>query len=79
MKERIEDVDVQRPWQGDCATTGKSMEQYAAEVDDWLMERNTPAWVKRAAIAVCRAYGIRGISDPAYICNVITRERDLER
>jgi hypothetical protein len=43
------------------------------------MERDTPAWVKRAAIAVCRAYGIRGISDPAYICNVITRERDLER
>lgn len=73
-KQRIDSVEVERPWDGPCATTGVTMDEFAERVEDHWMQRETPDWIKRAAIAICRAYGIRGLADPAYICNTITRE-----
>ena len=34
---------------------------------------------KNASIRICRAYGIHGICDPAYIANVIDAEKDSSK
>lgn len=38
---------------------------------------HVPENIKRLAIRICRAYGIRGICDPMYIVNVIAFELGL--
>ena len=38
---------------------------------------NIPKGLKVLATRICRAYGIRGICDPAYIANVIAFELGL--
>lgn len=59
-----------RPWPGKCATTGKTMEQFFNDLKD------SPAYDHqcRAAVSICRAYGIRGCADPGYIVNVMRAE-----
>jgi hypothetical protein len=76
MPKTLQSVEVERPWNGRCATTGLTMDDFAERVDDQWMVRPTSDAVKRAAIAICRAYGIRGLADPAYIANTITREME---
>ncbi len=64
MTERI----TSRPWKGPCAVTRLTMEEY----DERLKHvAHLPAWATRAAVDICRAYGIKGECDPAYIANVI--------
>lgn len=65
-----------RPWRGPDATTGRTVDDFRDSFDvppqyaaDW------PEWVTRAAVSICRSYGIRGVSDPAYIANVIMGEQ----
>jgi hypothetical protein len=41
-----------RPWRGACATSGATMRDFA----DALAAVAAPAWVKRAAVALCRSY-----------------------
>lgn len=36
---------------------------------------NIPEDIKKIAIRICDAYGIRGICDPVYICNIIAVEQ----
>jgi len=66
-----EDITAQ-PWHGPCAVTGLTVDEFrtrlagpAQYADQW------PRWVTRAAVAVCRSYNVGGLSDPAYIANVI--------
>ena len=33
-----------------------------------------PADIRRAATLICQSYGLRGISDPMYVANVIAQE-----
>ena len=65
-------VEVARPWKGRCATSGLTMDEYAER----LAGVDAPDWACRAAVAICRSYGIRGWADPGYIANTIMREVD---
>lgn len=67
----ISDVDLfERPWRGPCATTLLTMEQFRERLEDCTARPMAQA----AAVWICRAYGIVGLCDPAYIANVIEAE-----
>lgn len=61
---------VHRPWKGPCATTGLTLQEFIDRLDG--VSAGPPA--KRAAIRICRAFGIVGWADPGYIANVIQDE-----
>jgi hypothetical protein len=62
---------IERMWGGPDAITGKTADQFILEAS---AAENAPDFAKAAAISICRAYGICGICDPAYIANIINRE-----
>lgn len=64
-----------RPWSGPSAFTGKTMDEYADELSGPAQHGEWPEWLTRAAVSICRSYGIKGLCDPAYIANVINNSR----
>jgi hypothetical protein len=66
-----------RPWRGQCATTGKTMEDFREHLTFAAPQAGgeLPEWLTRAVVSVCRAYGIKGSADPMYIANVINNQR----
>lgn len=68
--ELIETITT-RPWPGKCATTGLTMAEFAERLT-FNPNNKFDARVSRAAVSICRAYGINGLCDPAYIANVIS-------
>jgi hypothetical protein len=81
MPHHLQSPVDQRPWNGPCATTGHTMDEFAEYLGD--QDQHGNPWdprVTRSAVSICRRYGIRGICDPAYIANVITNElAELDR
>lgn len=70
-KEEVDRI-TDRPWQGKCATSGLTVEEFGERLEN---VSDLPAWVTRAAVSICRSYGLgRGLADPAYIANVIHGE-----
>jgi hypothetical protein len=49
------------------ATTGIEADTLVQRVD----RSDAPDWAKVAALSIVRAYGLRGVTDPAYIANTI--------
>lgn len=74
----MSDAITTRPWNGRCWTTGRTMDEFAESFEFGSQYRDEhgdwPEWMTRAAVAICRSYGIKGICDPAYIANVIHGE-----
>jgi hypothetical protein len=64
-----------RPWPGKDATTQRTMDEFRESLEGGPQHGDWPEWLTRAAVSICRAYGIKGICDPAYIANVINNER----
>jgi hypothetical protein len=62
-----------RPYMGKDAVTGLTMDEFIARVDAPGVD--APDDAKRAAISICRSYGITGLCDPGYIANVIASAR----
>jgi len=59
-----------RPWRGADAITGLTMRDFVER----LRGVKASSAATRAAVGICRAYNIRGWSDPGYIANVIQAE-----
>lgn len=66
---------TQRPWKGPDATTGRTLEAFRESLSYGPQHGDWPEWLTRAAVSICRSYGIKGECDPAYIANVINNER----
>lgn len=65
-----------RPWRGKCATTGLTMDDFRERLSFTSPQHgDMPDWVTRAAVSICRSYGIKGLSDPMFIANVINNAR----
>jgi hypothetical protein len=60
------------PWRERCWTTGLTMREFEERLAG--LPASVPEFAILAAVRICRAYGISGACDPAYIANVIATE-----
>lgn len=64
-----------RPWRGQCATTGWTVDDFRDALAHVISEQPTmPESVTRAAVSIARSYGIKGLADVGYMANVIAGE-----